>query len=474
MRTVSPRFAAVQVVRGLHRGDGSLTSLLEKWLVQVADADRPLVQELCYGTARYYHVLTALLARLMNKPLRNKEDAVLCLLLVGLYQLRHMRIAPHAALNETVSVAGELGKSWARGLVNGVLRNYRREQDTLENALSESARLSFPDWLLKQLAADWPDDYAEICRQSNRYPPMTLRIDTNAVSQAEYLSRLGARDLAAGGLGWAPSALVLEKAAAVTALPGFAQGLVSVQDAAAQLAAPLLAPAPASRVLDACAAPGGKTLHLLQQVAALQVDAVDIDAGRLSRVEDNLQRWWNNENTPATARSQVRLIPADAAALPEWWDQRPYDAILLDAPCSGTGVIRRHPDIKMLRRADDIPALVQTTRRLLENLWQTLKPGGCMLFVTCSILRAENAEQMEWFLSQTPDARVVDLPKDREWLSAEQPSGEQPSGEKSTRKQPSGVWPVGSRQSGVGWQLLPTATHDGFYYCLLQRTQAPS
>lgn len=398
----------------------------------VQQRDTALVHEMAYGTIRYYFALSALLSHFLRKPLKPKDGDVYALLLVGAYQLLHMRAATHAAVNETVASAEALGKEWAKGLVNGVLRSMLRagaeEWRRVIATSADEARFNHPAWLLSILRDDWPDAWESICLANDTRAPMALRVNVRKISRSDYLAKLAGAGIAAQP-GAPDSAVVLEAPLAVERLPGFRDGEVSVQDAAAQFAAHLVAPSAGQRVLDACAAPGGKASHLLE-LADVDLVALDFDAARLQRVHQNFAR----------LGLAGEIVVGDAGTPEKWWDGRPFDRILLDAPCSGTGVIRRHPDIKLLRRPDDIPRLVATQARLLNALWPLLKPGGKLLYATCSILKTENDGQAAAFLAARNDARAlpVDLP--------------------------------GGRAQSAGCQVLPgDRGMDGFYYAYLEK-----
>lgn len=386
------RFAAVALIQQLEEGGGSLTRLMPGAQQQVAVADRALLQALCYGYARWRDQLDGLLEPLLKKPPKNKDQDLVILMQLGILQLAHMRIADHAAVDTTVKVTSKLGKPWAKGLVNGVLRTYIREQEKLTAGLSQSDELSHPMWLLDLMKADWPEQWQSIVKEANTQAPMTLRVNSHYASVANYQAQLSEQDMASSVSEYAVQALMLEQAVAVERLPGFTAGGVSVQDAAAQLAAPILAQRTNGRLLDACAAPGGKTLHALELDHWQHIVALDKHKERLDRVQENIDR--------LKLGSTAELVVADANEPSQWWDGSAFDAILLDAPCSGTGVIRRHPDIKLLRRQSDIAALVEQQRNLLAALWPLLKPGGFLLYATCSILKAENEQQIAEFVAQ--------------------------------------------------------------------------
>jgi 16S rRNA (cytosine967-C5)-methyltransferase len=297
-----------------------------------------------------------------------------------------------------------LGKEWAKGMLNAVLRRFIRERRDLEKRIESDpcAHYSFPEWLIRCLQQDWPLCWRELLEASNRQAPMFLRVDPNSVGRDDYIRQLQQQGIGAETVAHVAGAVRLLKPCAVDTLPGFGRGLVSVQDAAAQCAVPLLDPRSGDRVLDACAAPGGKTLHLLQhqpQLGALV--AVEVQADRMQRVRENLRR--------AGRESGVELRVADVARVREWWDGRPFERILLDVPCTASGVVRRHPDIKWLRREQDIASLVEQQRRILSSAWTTLAPGGLLLYCTCSLLRRENEQQIGWFLRRQADAAPADV-----------------------------------------------------------------
>ncbi len=421
------RAAAARVLgRVLDQGE-SLATALPTEGARLAPEDRPLVQEICYGVLRLLPRLEGYAKALLERPIKRKERPIHHLLLVGLYQLEYLDIPPHAAVSATVEASVLLERQWARGLVNAVLRGFQRRREELlaQGDNDPTTRLNHPRWLLTQLTEAWPDDWEQIATQANNRPPMTLRVNLSRGSRADYLTRLEQAGIAAQATCHAPSGITLERPLAVERLPGFSDGDVSVQDEAAQLAAPLLEAAPGMRVLDACAAPGGKSGHLLELTPGIELTALDLDASRLARVGDNLAR----------LQLQAKLQVGDGANPSSWWDGRPFDRILLDAPCSGTGVIRRHPDIKWLRRATDIPALETQQAQLLAALWPLLAPGGLLVYATCSILPAENSRQIAAFLRTQRDAQP--LPIVATW----------------------------GRESGPGRQILPGENGmDGFFY----------
>jgi 16S rRNA (cytosine967-C5)-methyltransferase len=430
---MNARAVAAKVVTGVAGERRSLSALLPPALARVPCIDRPLLQELCYGVLRWYPRLDALAARLLRKPITPRERDVHSLLLVGIYQLLHLGVPEHAAVDATVEAARELGRPWAVSLVNGVLRSFQRERERLiaEVDRREDVALAHPRWLYERLAGDWPEEFRAVLAAANRHPPMGLRINAARTDRDAYLARLASEGIAAQPLAHTTHGLVLAQAMDATRLPGFAEGAVSVQDGAAQLAATLLGARAGERVLDACAAPGGKTAHLLELEPALAaLVALDRDADRLVRVGENLER----------LGLQAQLAVGDAAEPQAWWDGEPFDRILLDAPCSATGVIRRHPDIKLLRGPRDIEALALAQARLLDALWPLLRRGGTLLYATCSVLRAENDRQIGAFLERHADARERPIAAD---------------------------W---GRGCNHGRQILPGEDQmDGFYYALLER-----
>jgi len=393
---IDVRAATVHVMLDMQSGGGSLTRLLPVAQQQVTDSEKALLQAFCFGMSRWSGRLSALVDALLSKPLKRKDNDIYLLMQLGVFQLAYTRIAPHAAVDTTVAAVKHFKKPWAKGLVNAVLRNYQRRADALTELLDEPASFSHPPWLLLRLKKDWPQQWQNIVEQANQQAPMTLRVNQLKLSTSHYLEQLNAAGITAATVDGLSTALTLENAVSVQSLPGFDDGHVSVQDAAAQIAAYVLGTGKAKRLLDACSAPGGKTAHALEYGLWRQVIALDQDADRLSRVHDTLQR--------LQLEGRHELHCADAANTQSWWNGVPFDSILLDAPCSGTGVIRRHPDIKLLRRENDIEKLIAAQRALLTALWQTLAAGGTLLYSTCSILKDENEEQINWFLSEHADA----------------------------------------------------------------------
>jgi len=383
----------------------SLTVALDSALESVVDAkDRAFIQALCYGVVRHYHRLDFILQQLLSKSLRNKDTDIKMLLLIGIYQLQYMRVKAHAAVSETVSAAKK--KSWAKSLINGVLRQYMREQVQLEKQADENviAASSHPEWLINKITIDWPEQAQAILVENNKQPPMALRVNLSQSDSQSYLKLLAEHSISAQTVSFCSSAIILEQPVAVEKLPHFSEGMVSVQDTAAQLAAELLDVQAGQAVLDLCAAPGGKTAAILErQAEPIKMLAVDIDEKRLRRVKENLQR----------LKLSAKVIVGDAAKPSEWVQDQRFDRILVDVPCSALGVIRRHPDIKMLRRETDIAELQAIQQKILMAAWELLLPGGILVYATCSVLKQENELQIEQFLTHHPDAQEIVI--DAEW-----------------------------------------------------------
>jgi 16S rRNA (cytosine967-C5)-methyltransferase len=405
---VQVRIQAARALLKIIHGHQSLDDTLPGYSMNLSSArDQALMSALCYGVMRWYEKLNCWLKILSSKPLEKLQHEVHVLLLLGLYQLKFTRIPQHAAIDTTVDSATYLKIKRAKGLVNAVLRNFLRQQATLEQQ-SESnpvCRYSHPDWLLKHVQTDWPHDWERIVQANTRQAPMTLRIDPSRTTTQAYLDRLVKSGLPASMHPHAKNALVLQQPVAVDILPGFGDGLVSVQDAAAQLAVELLDVQPSQRVLDACAAPGGKTAQILQLPLSspANVDALDINKKRLKKLENLFDR----------IGKSARTMQGDAAKPDTWWNQKPYDRILLDAPCSASGVIRRHPDIMHHRSPEAVHNIIERQSRILDALWKILSPGGILLYVTCSVFKDENENQISAFLQRHASAKL--LPFEHGW-----------------------------------------------------------
>lgn len=404
--------AALQAVRDKHPG--------------LSAQQRALVQDLSYGTLRFLGFFDALLDALLAKPLR--DENLKSLLRVALYQLEYTRAAAHTVVDQAVRATTRHGYGAARGLVNAVLRNFLRRRAELgaQARRSDTARYAYPRWWIDKLRHDYPQHYGAILDAGNLHPPMTLRVNRRRIHPDDYLAQLQAAGVSAIAL--EREAVMLEKPRPVAEIPGFAEGLVSVQDAAAQRAAHLLDLAPGQAVLDACAAPGGKSAHLLE-LADVRLTALDVDAARLERLRSTLTR----------LGLAAEVVCGDAATPAGWWDGRRYDRILADVPCSASGVVKRHPDVKWLRRPGDLARFAAQQARMLEALWQLLAAGGKLLYATCSVFSEENRLQIEGFLERHRDAHRLTIP-----------------GDDTNREQPAG-------------QILPDERHDGFYYALLQK-----
>jgi 16S rRNA (cytosine967-C5)-methyltransferase len=415
------QLAATQIVQQVLVDGRNLNQVLDESLRRKsvwAPAQRAALQDLSYGTLRFYGQLNAILDLLLHKHMT--DNRISYLLLVALYQLQYSRAAQHAVVDHAVRSADILNPK-IRGLVNAILRNFLRNQADLlaQAALKPEGRYSHPQWWIDELRAQYGEDVAGgILDAGNGHPPMTLRVNHRRGTTADYLAQLSEQGIAARLV--APDALQLDRAVSVDKLPGFFEGLVSVQDAGAQYAARLLDVHNGIRVLDACAAPGGKAAHILE-LADVELVALDKDEKRLLRVAENLQRLGLSGT----------LLTGDAANPAGWWDGKPFERILADVPCSATGVVRRHPDIKWLRRKKDIASFAAQQSEILQSLWALLAQGGLLLYATCSIFKQENQDVIDGFLAKIPGARQVSLPDG---------------------------------------QLLPTDQHDGFFYALLQKT----
>jgi 16S rRNA (cytosine967-C5)-methyltransferase len=425
------RSVAASIIKQILLQKASLTSLFAEYLPQLPENDRGLCQQLCYGVLRWQPQLQALSEQLLKKPFKNKDLDIAALILCGLYQLRAMRVPEHAAISETVNASKTLGKSWASGLINATLRNYQRQQQQL-NAITEesdTAKYAHPEWLVNRFKHNWPEQWQSALNANNQQAPMMLRVNKQHYSRDEYLALLAESNIQASEIKACSQGVILNQACDVYELPGFVDGAVSVQDGAAQLVAELLQLQVGQHILDACAAPGGKTGHILELAGDSQVTALDIDEQRLQQIEQNLDR----------LKLSAKLIAVDASKPTEWWDQQKFDRILIDAPCSGTGVIRRHPDIKQLRRERDIRNLAIQQRELLEQLWPLLKPDGLLVYTTCSALKEENEYQIRDFLQQHAEAE--------EFIPENAPATRRP----------------------FGYQRLPGDDQlDGFYYACIQ------
>ena len=418
--------AAQKVLKVL--GGTTLTQALDP---RDGSADQALVQELSFGTVRYLGQVRAIVCALAHRV--PKDAGIEALLWVALYQLIHTRAPAHAVVDCAVRATSRARRPAARGLVNAVLRNFLRRDRALlgEIGRDPEARFSYPRWWIEGLRAEYPDRYEQILDAGNARPPLCLRANARRTTAEALIGSFAAQGIGAVRAGHA--AVIVERPQPVTSLPGYADGLFSVQDAAAQLAAPLLGVGNGMRVLDACAAPGGKTTHLAE-LASVDLTALDVDDTRMQKVSQNLSR----------LGLHAQLVVGDAAEPSSWWDGQPFDRILADVPCTASGVIRRHPDGKWLRRETDIASFAEQQRRLLDALWPLLAPGGRLLYSTCSLFRVENADQIDAFLARHRDATRVHLHSLACWRAHE-------------------------------GQLLPVEgdaehNHDGFYYALIAKS----
>ena len=421
METNHTRLVALEAICSVVLDKRSLSSVVYH------QDDSALTKSLVFGTIRFYHQLNDIVTGLLNHSLEKEDLDIHCLMLLGAYQILYSKVAIHASIYETVNVLNALDKAWAKGLVNAILRQIDRDQALLK----QQTHYSHPTWMVKKIKQNYPDNFEQIFSQNNIQAPMTIRIHPQ-YSLNEYQQRLTECNINSKAVNVAPQALVLENPVSVYDLPDFESGSCYVQDASAQLAAHLLAPENQERILDACSAPGGKTTHLCELAPNASVVALDSDLERLERVKQNIQRFKLNN---------VDIIQGNAQQQ-DWWDGKLFDKILLDAPCSATGVIRRHPDIKLLRKPKDIVNLVKLQAQILDNLWQMLKPGGTLLYATCSVLKVENEIQISQFLQDHQDAKEVTIDLD---------------------------WGI---KASVGRQQLPSHEFDGFYYAKLQKQVA--
>lgn len=424
--------AAKAIYEVLEQGRSLSDSLSSAQQLCTNPKDKGLIAELSYGVLRWLPQLDFRLQTKLSKPLKGKTRIIHHLMLVGIYQLLHTRIPSHAAVSETVNGCRELGVKGLSGVVNGVLRSIQRDLSETTNELSWSSptlQYAHPKWFIEALQNDYPEQWSSILEQNALRPPMWLRVNRRAISRDDYLAKLQQLQIEASTIAAGEEAILLAEPCDVRKLPGFEEGWFAVQDLAAQQAAHFLPQQANLKALDVCAAPGGKTCHW-QELAdnQLQLTALDVDPKRLLRVEENLKR----------LQLDADILAADASTK-DWWDGQLYDAILLDAPCSATGVIRRHPDIKWLRQKKDIKELAELQKQILQNVWEMLTPGGILVYATCSVLKLENQRQISDFLLNHEEAELLPI------LKEETPQA-------------------------PGWQILPGNQHmDGFYYARLQK-----
>lgn len=428
------RALAAYILNSVTSEHKSLTTALAQNSDQLSiEKERGLLKEICFGTLRWFHRLNCITQQLIKIPLKQKDQDIFALILIGLYQLMYLRIPQHAVVSETVAAAYALKKSWAAKLINGVLRQYIRDSHNILSLLEQNpvAHFSHPIWLIEAIQTAWPDHWQNILENNNQHPPLSCRINATQYARDDYLTLLLAQDIPSCNIEFTTHGIIINTPRDVHHLPAFSTGAISVQDGAAQLAVTLLDVAAGDRVLDACAAPGGKTTHILEMHADIEkLIAIDIDEKRMLQLKENLAR----------AKIHAEIIIGDAVQPQTWWDGKLFDRILCDAPCSATGVIRRHPDIKILRRETDIAQLIEQQWQLLNALWPLLKIGGTLLYVTCSVLPVENSDLLQRFISEHGDAR-------EEKINA--------------------LWGI---EQNVGRQIL-TGMHnmDGFYYAKLKK-----
>ena len=438
------RQASLKTLRQVFSGQ-SLSAVQLQTIDKLEDSrDRGLSNEIVNGVLRWRWQLEFLISSLLSKPLKQKDIDIQLILLMALYELIECRTPDYAIINEAVELVRKSGKKWAASLVNAVLRRFTREKEKLLSSIDdEQARYSHPYWILKKIKADWPEDWQKILQANNQRPDFWLRVNQRQSSSAQYKSALKEQEIESESSALADHALKLAQGIDVRLLPGFAEGVLSVQDVGAQLTAELLDVSDGHRVLDLCAAPGGKTCHLLERYKNIEyMVAVELDEKRMQRVSENLQRLNFSDETGASAK--LELIVADARDHEKWWDGKAFDRILIDAPCSASGVIRRHPDIKTLRRESDIEQLVALQSEILLSAWQMLKPGGELLYITCSVFKDENQNQIAYFIEQIAQSKddVAEIKINTDW----------------------------GKSCDYGRQLFPGEQDaDGFYFCKLKK-----
>ncbi len=425
----SARTSAVEIIHALQNQQSNLDALLRKFGKSLDEPDRKHLQALCYGICREWFHIEAIEKQLLDKPLKARDQILSAIVRCGIYELGWMHTKPYAVVSEYVDVTVLEGRPWARGLINAVLRQFIRKKSELKmERRSQEALWNHPIWLIEELRRAWPEQWEQILVENNVHPPMTLRVNRRKGSRDAYLQKLLDEGIDAVP-GSAPDSIRLAEPTGIQALPGFDDGAVSVQDESSQWASLALGPADQERILDACAAPGGKTCHLLE-LADVQLTALDISEQRLTRIKENLVR----------LGLRAHLQAADASHVDGWWDKEPFDAILLDLPCSATGVIRRNPDVRLMRSEESLRALNSMQTMILDAAWTTLRTGGRMLITTCSVLPRENQELVKKFIDRHQEAtlQLLEIP---------------------------------GLDTGFGTQQFPTHTGgDGFYYALLVKS----
>ena len=429
---MSSRLIATRIIEQVIEEKITLTyALRNNDSFKQAGNDKALIQEICYGTFRWYIQLEHILNQLLEKRIKKKDNRLKYLMMVGLYQLRFMRIPAHAVVSETVNTCKKIKMEWAKGLVNAILRRYIRETEALNSKVDndDSLRTAHPKWFIEQLSLDWPLEWKSILESNNQRPPMYLRVNQLRQSREQYLTKMEHNNITGQITPYSKQGILLDKPVDVEQLPGFYEGDVSVQELAAQLPIELLDLKPGQTVLDACAAPGGKSAHILESQAKIKsLTVIEKDPKRAKRLSETLERLDLNAITKVS----------DIINIDNWWDKKHFDRILLDAPCSATGVIRRHPDIKYLRTPEEVATICLLQKQLLTTLWQTLKPGGLLIYVTCSIFNQENTGLIKQFAENHNDCVVK--PIDVDW----------------------------GKDTGYGRQILPGQENmDGFFYACL-------
>jgi 16S rRNA (cytosine967-C5)-methyltransferase len=431
---MSSRLIATQIINQIFEENITLSNALQNnESFKQAGNEKALIQEISYGTFRWYIQLEYLLNQLLEKRIKKKNNRLKYLIIVGLYQLLYMRIPAHAVVTETVETCKKLNMEWAKGLVNAILRRYIREADILNPLHSDDViiKTSHPKWLIEQLKQDWPDEWNNILDANNQRPPMYLRVNQLRHDRDHYLIKLKEAGIEGGTTPYSNHGILLEQPKDVDQLPGFKEGEVSIQELAAQLSVELLDLKPGQNILDACAAPGGKSSHILESQPELKsMTVIEKDPNRAKRLSDTLKRLNLN----------AVMKVSDVINIDEWWDKERFDRILLDAPCSATGVIRRHPDIKSLRTPEEVSIISELQIKLLSTLWQTLKRNGLLLYVTCSILKQENSDLIKQFIENQHDC--VLKPIKAKW----------------------------GKDTGYGRQILTGQDNmDGFFYACLEK-----
>ncbi len=432
---MNARLLAIRVITPLLNNSGSLKYSLQKQLADCPENQRPFLQELCYGSMRFYPKLIGIVNSLIKKPIRTKDTDIKAILLIGIYQLYKMNTAEHAIISETVDICKLVNKQWAVAFVNAALRNFQRNKDSIISSLDSdlSFKYNHPAWFVHKLKSNWPDDWQQILAANDQHPPLTLRLNCNKVSRETYIDQLETIGVIATKTEYSEYGITLDKPLDVKTLPGFEEGQVSVQDEAAQLAAILISPEPGDNILDACSAPGGKLLHLLElaDTETTKIQGIELEERRAARIIENFTR----------LKINCELHIADATTS-DWWDKKKFNKILLDAPCSATGVIRRNPDIKLLRQAEDIHKVAKLQKQILENMWSMLEENGILVYATCSIFPQENEKIIAAFIKNNTDAKELSI--NAHWGN----------------KRP------------YGRQLFPRDKgHDGFYYAVITKVQ---